>query len=267
MFGSLGRLFGVGVVMSGVALFSAPAFAASSNATPAAAGTAIGAKGDPTATGVTDVGQDPRIRLRAGTSSNWAGYAAAGASGAYNSVAGTWTQPALRCGPQNTYSAFWVGLDGDTTSTVEQLGTEADCIGGAPQYSSWWEMYPKGSHGTTVGVFPGHTYHASVVFVGNGRFQLSLQDVTSGASFTTVQRLPSAQRASAEAIVEAPWSGGVLPLSNFGTAQFSGVTANGATMAAPPADVITMTNSNGVVKAQPSTLSGGAFSVNWLSAS
>jgi len=207
----------------------------------------------------------PKIRLRAGTSLNWSGYAAAGASGAFNSVEGTWKQPQVQCGPQNTYSAFWVGLDGDTTSTVEQLGTEADCIGGAPQYSSWYEMYPRGSRGTTVQVTPGHTYHASVVFVGNGRFQLSLQDVTSGASFTTVQKLPSAQRASAEAIVEAPWSGGVLPLSNFGTAQFTGVKANGSTLTSPPADVITMTNSSGGVKAQPSTLSGGSFSVKWVS--
>ena len=29
---------------------------------------------------------------------------------------------------------FWVGLDGDTTNTVEQTGTEADCSSGTAVY-------------------------------------------------------------------------------------------------------------------------------------
>jgi hypothetical protein len=209
----------------------------------------------------------PNIRLRAGTSTNWSGYAAAGAPGSFQNVSASWTQPAVTCTAQTAYSAYWVGLDGDTTSTVEQLGTEADCVGGVARYSSWYEMYPHRSFPATVAVVPGHTYHASVVAQGNGRFLLSLQDTTTGATFTTTQKLMQAKLASAEAIVEAPSGGGVLPLANFGTAQFSGVTANGATMNSPPADQITMVNSSGTIKAQPSALSGGNFSVTWQSAS
>jgi hypothetical protein len=208
----------------------------------------------------------PNIRLRAGTSTNWSGYAAAGAPGSFQTVSASWTQPTVTCTAQTAYSAFWVGLDGDTTSTVEQLGTEADCVGGVPRYSSWYEMYPHRSFPAPVAVVPGDTYHASVVAQGNGRFVLSLQDITAGGPiFTTTQKLSNAKLASAEAIVEAPSGGGVLPLANFGTAQFSSVTANGATMTT--ADQITMVNTSGAIKAQPSPLSGGNFSVTWQSAS
>jgi hypothetical protein len=212
----------------------------------------------------------PNIRLRAGNSTNWSGYAAAGAPGSFQSVSASWTQPSVSCSSQTTYSAYWVGLDGDTTSTVEQLGTEADCVGGVARYSSWYEMYPHRSFAAPVAVVPGHTYHASVVSLGNGRFVLSLQDTAGGPTFTTTQKLANAKLASAEAIVEAPSGGGVLPLAKFGTAQFSGVTANGAPMTSPPADQITMVNASGGIKAQPSSLVGGNlggnFSVTWQSA-
>ena len=59
----------------------------------------------------------------------------------------------------------------------------------------------------------------------------------------------------------------MLPLANFGTATFSGATANGAVLSSPPADAITMVNSSGAIKAKPSALSGGNFSVTWYSSS
>jgi hypothetical protein len=212
------------------------------------------------------VGQAPKIRLGADTSTNWSGYAVSGAPGSFQNVAASWTQPTVSCTSQTTYSSYWVGLDGDTTSTVEQLGTEADCVGGQPRYSAWYEMYPKGSRAIAMTVRQGDNLHASVASLGSGNFQLTLQDITTGASFTTTQKLPKAQLASAEAIVEAPWSGGVLPLANFGTANFTRVTANNATMPSQSAEQITMVNSSGAVKAQPSALSGGNFSVTWHSA-
>jgi hypothetical protein len=206
-------------------------------------------------------------RVRAGTSTNWSGYSAAGAPVSFTSVAASWSQPAVNCTTQSTYSSYWVGLDGDSTSTVEQLGTEADCVNGAPRYNSWYEMYPHPGYYATVTVVPGHSYRASVTFIGSGNYRLNLQDTTTGQSFTTTQKLASAKRASAEVIVEAPWSGGVFPLANFGTAQFSGAMANGTILSAPPADALTMVNSAGATKAKPSTLSGGNFSVAWYSSS
>ena len=209
----------------------------------------------------------PNIRLRAGTSTNWSGYSTTGAPGSFQSASGTWVQPSVSCTGQNTYAAFWVGLDGDGTSTVEQLGTEADCIGGQAQYSSWIEMYPRRSYSTPITVVPNHKYAASVVSLGSGNFRLSLQDVTAGTQpFTTVQKLNQAKLGSAEAIAEAPSGGGVLPLSNFGTVQFSNVMVNGVTMTSPPAQSIDMVNSSGGIKAQTSGLNKGAFSITWKSA-
>ena len=69
------------------------------------------------------------------TSSNWAGYVAAGASGTFTSASANWTEPAGRCtGRGGKYAAFWVGIDGYTSPTVEQIGTEVDCSGFYPRY-------------------------------------------------------------------------------------------------------------------------------------
>ncbi len=87
----------------------------------------------------------PRIHVRDGrnsTSTNWSGYASTGTT--YNDVKGSWTQPTASCSSgQTAYSSFWVGIDGDTTNTVEQTGTDADCSSGTPTYYAWYEMYPK----------------------------------------------------------------------------------------------------------------------------
>ena len=107
---------------------------------------------------------------------------------------------------------------------------------------------------------------ASVTTTGNGQFTLTISDTTRGWTESTNARLKSAKLASAEVIAEAPSSsGGVLPLANFGTVNFSGASANGAllTSSTPGIDAITMVTSSGTVKAQPSSISNGSFSVAW----
>lgn len=66
------------------------------------------------------------------SSSNWAGYATTGASGSLTSVSASWTQATANCVAGSQYGAFWVGLDGYASKTVEQIGTEADCTGPNP---------------------------------------------------------------------------------------------------------------------------------------
>ena len=84
----------------------------------------------------------PNHKISHSTSTNWSGYDVTG-QGPYNSVAATWVQAGVDCTKTPTgYSSFWVGLDGDTTSTVEQTGTEADCSSGTARYYGWYEMYP-----------------------------------------------------------------------------------------------------------------------------
>jgi len=209
----------------------------------------------------------PNHRIDHSTSSNWSGYAVSG-FGPYTSVSSSWTQPAVDCARTPTaWSAFWVGLDGDTTNTVEQTGTEADCSKGSAVYYAWYEMYPKYPFNYADRVSAGDSFSAAVTYSGSGYFKLTLSDTTRGWSHTTTQRLKSAKLGSAEAIAEAPsGSGGVLPLADFGTAAFSGATANGSllTSSTPGLDPITMA-SGGTVKAAPSPISSGGFSDTWYS--
>lgn len=220
----------------------------------------------------------PRIRLKNGTSLNWAGYAietnlSTPQNNAVSDVKGSWVVPSLTCTSTNTYSAAWVGIDGYSDNSVEQTGTEHDCINGKSSYYAWYEMYPKPSFRINfpVPLKAGDTISAEVQFI-NNKFTLTLKDVTTGQNFTTTQK-SNALRQSAEWIMEAPWSGSILPLANFGTMSFSGAqaTLGSATGTISNSswqnDAITMTNSSGTPKATPSGLSGdgSSFNVTWNS--
>jgi hypothetical protein len=204
----------------------------------------------------------PSHKLSNSTSSNWSGYSAI--NGRYTNVKANWTQPTASCTSQTTYSSFWVGLDGDGSNTVEQTGTSADCSGGRPSYYAWYEMYPKYPVNLSIAVRPGDSMTGSVTTSGNGRFTLTITNNTTHASYQTTQTLKRAQLRSAEVIAEAPSSSsGVLPLTNFGTANFSAATVNNQSIGSFNPDRIDMV-ANGVTKATTSSLSGGtSFSVAW----
>jgi Peptidase A4 family len=224
----------------------------------------------------------PRIRARRGTSSNWAGYAVTGRN--VTDVQGSWTVPAVdtldSCA--NSYSAAWLGIDGDNSNTVEQCGTDQDYINGVPQYYAWYEMYPKALQilsTTTYPVAPGDNIQARVQYLPNGQFRLTL--INDGAStlhhswsFMTSQKLNQARRTSAEWIMEAPWLGGVLPLTDFDHVTFHGCTATvgGQTktlqswIATQNFDQIDMVNGSGGLKAMtnPPT-AADTFAIDWQS--
>jgi hypothetical protein len=205
----------------------------------------------------------PDHKITNSTSTNWSGYAVTGSR--YTSVSASWTEPTVSCSGGTAYSSFWVGLDGDTSGTVEQTGTDADCSGSTPQYYAWYEMYPKFPTNLSGTVRPGDNMTASVTTNGSGSFTLTISDTTQRWTNTTNARLKRAALASAEVIAEAPSSsGGVLPLANFGSVGFSNAKANGAllTNSTPGIDPITM-QSGSTVKATPSSISNGAFSVAW----
>jgi Peptidase A4 family len=204
----------------------------------------------------------PNHKISQSTSSNWSGYSAV--RGRYTSVSASWKQPTASCTSQTTYSSFWVGLDGDGSSTVEQTGTSADCSGGRARYYAWYEMYPKFPVTLSIAIRAGDSISGSVTTDGNGRFTLTLHNSTTGGSYQTTQTLKRARLASAEAIAEAPsGSGGVLPLTNFGTASFTSARVNSQTIGSFNPDRIDMV-ANGVTKATTSSLSSGTnFSVTW----
>jgi hypothetical protein len=205
----------------------------------------------------------------ASTSTNWSGYAIQTSNGAVTSVSGSWIVPTVS-GSGTGYSAIWVGIDGYQSSTVEQIGTEQDAGGG--DYA-WYEMYPGASQTiSSLAVSPGDNITASVAY-SSGMFTLTINDTTTGKSFTTQQAGGNMQRSSAEWVVEAPTSGSILPLANFGTATFTNASAtiNGTT--GPINDsawtpiAIDMANGFGATEATTSVLNsaGNGFSVTYNS--
>ncbi len=167
------------------------------------------------------------------TSENWAGYVATGATGKFTSVSASWVQPAATCTSGDQYSAFWVGLDGYTSSTVEQTGSAADCVGKTAQYYAWYEMYPAGETEINHTVAAGDHFTASVTYASPDDYTLVIADSTQSWSYTTTQALSGAKRSSAEVIAEAPCCtnrGGILPLTNFGTVNFTSALVNGSAL-------------------------------------
>ena len=224
----------------------------------------------------------PHIRAGPTSSYNWGGYAVTGSTGSVSDVKGSWIVQNVTCTLTNTYAAFWVGIDGYNSNTVEQTGTSSDCQNGSPTYYAWFEFYPKPAFViNSLTIHAGDIISAEVVYSG-GKFTVHIEDITTRQSYTTSAKVNKAQRSSAEWIAEAPWSGGVLPLANFGTASYgldytsvgstNYATVNGVTgpiaSFASSVQQITMVSRSGSVKAQPSSLSsdGTSFTMQWLSA-
>ena len=217
------------------------------------------------------------------TSTNWSGYVVTGSS--FTNAIGSWIQPTVTCSTGTEYAAFWVGIDGYSDGTVEQTGTLAECVGGTPVYSAWYEFYPLEAIITipSLVVKPGDKIYTDVKYSG-GEFILTIKDETTGKSFQKKGN-QSATRSSAEWIAEAPCCSGSspYPLADFGTALFgkdSTSIANtnyavetshsGAFNTFPGADVIAITMVNGTTSAQeavPSSPSsdGSSFSIKWIS--
>ena len=202
-------------------------------------------------------------------SSNWSGYADTGSG--FSKATGKWTEPGASCSRSTTYAAFWVGIDGYSSDSVEQDGTFIECYESHAYQYSWWEMYPTNDI-QVVGesVAAGDSISASVVRSGDS-YTLSVTDSTHTAnSFTTKQTCSDCANSSAEWIAEAPSSSsGVLPLADFGTwTESSATVTEGSTSGVISSftdDEITMVDSSGLVKAQPGSLngSGNGFSVTW----
>jgi hypothetical protein len=207
------------------------------------------------------------------SSTNWSGYADTSTSGnTYSVVTGSWKQPTISCsGFSEQLAAFWVGIDGLTSDSVEQDGTLGECFLGFVFYYTWWEMYPTNDI-QVVGesLAAGDSITASVVRSGDS-YTLAVTDSTHTAnSFSTTQTCSDCANSSAEWIAEAPSSSsGVEPLADFHTWTESGSTVtSGSTsgvISTFPNDEITMIDSSNDVKAQPGALNstGNGFAVTW----
>ena len=210
------------------------------------------------------------------TSTNWSGYADTGSS--FSDVSASWTEPGASCSSRTTsLAAFWVGIDGYSSDSVEQDGTMIECYDRTAYQYTWWEMYPTNDV-QVVGqsAAAGDAITASVVRSGTS-YKLTVTDATHTAnSFSTTQTCSASScvDSSAEWIAEAPTgSSGVEPLSNFGTwTASSAAVTEGSTAGSISSftdDEITMIDSSGATKALPSALNGAGtgFSVAWERAS
>jgi hypothetical protein len=217
-------------------------------------------------------------------SQNWSGYSAVSPhNNTVEKVVGSWVIPTISPSSVDTYMSQWVGLDGynPTSRTVQQLGTECDWDTKSNSQVNyvWFEMYPNYSymiHGFPIS--PGDIFQASVTYLSGRYYQLTIANLTKRVYYTvplhysTVPAGYTATRSSAEWILEAPYSGGILPLAQFSPTSFNNclVTMQGKTGSISGGswqnNQITMISATGSVKALPSNLynSGKGFSVAYF---
>jgi hypothetical protein len=237
------------------------------------------------------------------TSQNWSGYVVGGSSGSsgssgtrYRSVSGSWVQPTAKCTSGSGYAAFWVGLGGaDQSEALEQDGTEANCSAdGTPSYYAWYELVPSAPVKVSMAVHPGD-HITSKVAVSGTSVTVSLNNTTTGGSFTRTLQMSNPDTSSAEWIAEAPStcqqglsSCTPLPLTDFGTVSFTNAVAtttggHTGTISDPDWSAASVSLSSGTsgfgfgstqfasqdttASAAPSGLSsdGSSFSVAWSS--
>jgi hypothetical protein len=179
---------------------------------------------------------------------NWSGYGdAESGTNTVSYASGSWTIPSVTCLPapyqnQDAFLSDWVGIDGLTNGTVEQLGTATQCFEGVEYYYVWYEMFPAGTieEGTTACINnnvdcpqPGDRVSASISVTpaggGVNNYTLQLTDHTrpeESFSVTSSCAATTCVDASAEWIVERPAFGlpfgfQIVPLSDFGRSFFS----------------------------------------------
>jgi hypothetical protein len=275
------RLFGTALVACvpaiGMLLAFGPAAGASTAATSPSAAAAAAARTAIEHLAIGQKGFNHRVvgsalRVKGQTqveSTNWSGYADTGSG--FSKVTASWTEPTgVSSGRTTSLAAFWVGIDGYSSSTVEQDGTLIESYEGTLYYYDWWEIYPENDVQVVANVSPGDHITSTVTRSGDS-YTLTVTDSThTGDSFSTTQTYAGAADSSAEWIAEAPsGSSGVEPLTDFHSVSFSGASvtegSTTGTISSFPDDEITMITSSGATEATPSSLnsSGNAFSVTW----
>jgi hypothetical protein len=201
-----------------------------------------------------DVTHGKRKQHAPASSSNWSGFellrspvlspiigGGVALSEPYDWVAGTWRVPFVTSEPNTkTFSALWVGLDGDGTTDLVQAGTEQDATNinlgfiqfTLTSYYAWTEFLPQQPTEQVISNFsvnPGDEIFTEV-WVGTGDNEPSLSgssgrffimNLSTGgfASISTARAPTSVSGREAVWIMERPTVGGSLPdLANYGSA-------------------------------------------------
>jgi Peptidase A4 family len=153
---------------------------------------------------------------------NWSGYAdTSTVNGAFTKVSGQWKTPTVSCSKEDRLTSEWVGLDGFSSSTVEQAGTLDWCYRRTATYFTWYEMFPAGTVAVGRSLHPGDQISASVSTDGSGNYTLKVTDSThprNSFSKTKTCDTSTCLDTSAEWVAERPaFSIGIAPLANYDT--------------------------------------------------
>jgi Peptidase A4 family len=171
----------------------------------------------------------------------------------YQSSFAEWTVPSVSCDPFEMAGASeWTGVDGFNESTVEQLGTQSDCVVGTGTFAAWFELFgtpisggfqvdlPDADH-----VHPGDLISAQVVagqgsggsgFPGLGMYLFNMVNFTEHWSWSTLTAAvsPAPPDQTAEWIVEQPSCFWVCQaLAVYGKVRFTDMDMSLSTFAYP----------------------------------
>jgi hypothetical protein len=171
------------------------------------------------------------------TTDSWSGYGVT-AGAPYTSASATWQVPNVSYDGGGTpygyeYVFNWVGIGGYGDATLIQLGTESVVsTSGARLFYVWYELYPAPAQPISQAVKPGDIITASLDCTAAcspssvQTWLLTMTNETAGWAWTQSVQYQSSM-ASAEWITEPPYSGGILPLADYGKATYDPVAANG----------------------------------------
>ena len=225
-------------------------------------------------------------RALSGLSTNWSGYVAAVRTSIVTCVEASWVEPRITCPAKGDQAvAIWIGIDGfssrqigvPSTTSLVQIGTQANCHDGAAFHDAWHEILPAEQHEVRIAarILAGDHMSARILYSG-GRFTMSLYDQEAKGAFTLTGSAPGAPRRTAEWIVEAPavdcpGTCAAIALPRFGIIQFTNAHATiGGSRAAIDDDrwthvKLTMTRRD-VVRTRASALTSGGtlFHVTWI---
>jgi hypothetical protein len=195
-------------------------------------------------------------------SSVWAGYAITAST--ITTVTGTFTLPQVDCTSYGrTDMAFWVGIDGFNTPTVEQTGVEAACGPDGLVYKPWYETFPQPAVYIDQSAAAGDHFTVTVQRAEPHTYALTLQDTTTPWTYTTTQTAQDDADATAEWIVER----GSRRVPSFDQVSFENCAADGKAIGTY--DTATAVTLQGRTSLTPSALnaSGNAFSIASTTAS
>jgi hypothetical protein len=172
-----------------------------------------------------------------------------------------------------SYAYYWVGLDGWTDNTVEQVGAATYCdSNGSTGTFAWYEMYPANPV-TFTGTHPGDEIAVTVSYAG-GKYDMAFADSTSGGHFSSVQPCAAAStcdRSSAEVLTEDPGGGPPVYLAPYGSMSYTSVSAKASGVTGNLGSSSAWSGSNrieeeyGAIMQAPAALvsTGTGFSITW----